>query len=206
MDERRNSEYYMDLTAYHAIRNIERENRKTENSMKYTMQPGEIWKAEYGNYEKMVIIVAVNKDACSILALNDRKYNDDDIEVVGIGGVLYTRPELLSYKFHENFSSYVRTLSDIEFKTIRNGVQEALGFSSDSLPKLLDLSERAEQLEKECRELRAENETLEEENYRLKVGMDVNVVSEPEKIIRLETERDFYKQQYDLLFERMLEK
>lgn len=202
MDERRNSEYYMDLTAYHAIRNIERENRKMDNSMKYTMQAGEIWKAEYSNYEKPVIIVAVNESACCVLGLNDKRYSDADIEVVGIGGIKYTRPELLSYKFHENFVSYVRTLSDIEFKTIRNGVQEMLGFSSEAVCP--DHSEEIEWYDEECQKLRANNEELLQQLE--KAQNQTSTAADTEKIIRLETERDFYKQQYDQLFERLISK
>ena len=228
MDERRNGEHYIDLTAYYAIRNIERKGkRKMEDN--FEVYRGEIWYVEYGKSS------GSEQDAGrpAVIVLNDiGNKHSNVVEVVYLTTAdkkpLPTHVDIMckvpSTALCEQVDSvakyrlmeYVRSCTNKEMAEIDNALLISLGLTAPEPAEVaecdcLDHSE-------EIKHLEDENEVLKDEKSRLLRSLEVlnqqlqeaqnqtTPAADMETIIRLETERDLYKQQYELLFERMLEK
>lgn len=112
MNEKRNSEWYSDSTAYNATNNADKP------------RPGEIWTIDRNGVTSTVLVIAVNKSVCNILTLRDaEKAGEIPIRAKA---VMYTNPCMLSYCFVSNMSEFIRGLSEDEFMPIIEAIEDAL--------------------------------------------------------------------------------
>lgn len=197
MDERRNESYCMDLTAYEAIKNIEREEEMME-----ILKVGEIWETDNA---KPCLILAVHEKVCSILTLHDERKSESDLEfVTANNGIQYTNTAMISYKFKNLFEVHVETLSEEMFRWIQSMVAQTLGMHdfSDTMADYEEmyngLKDDAERLMENYRQLRIENEDLK--------TLLANDSHDSKERIVLEAERDFWKEQAESYLERLLER
>ena len=221
MDELlRNGSGYVDLTAYKAIKN-------TDGGVK--MKQGEIWEIKHGKKYKMAVVIAVHERACNVLVLNDERVSETDFEVIA-KGVKYTDPTMISYAFNNNFTDFIKSMKEHEFETLLDVVRGELGFNGvtayeDAMhEKINELNEKVAKLIGENSELKAicedkernldeimktlneeiENNTkLTEENLNLQVKLFEKQETETNEL-QILVERNFYKEQYEKLFERMI--
>ena len=195
MDERRNASYCMDMTAYEAIKNIERQEQNMD-----IMRVGEIWECS-GN--KILLILAVHEKVCNALLLTDEKKVDSDIEVIG-EGMQYTNPCMIQYKYKNTFERFIRKVPDDEFKYIQNRVGDVLGFTFNCPNDCSLLEEKVKSYEEEIKK----RDCMLQDAYEVNEDLRQALTSRPysEDIIRVETERDLYKKQAEDYFERLLER
>lgn len=193
MDElRRNGSGYYDPTAYKALKNIEREEEEME------VRKGEIWEVEMGNNMRTVLVLAVHGSYSTVLTFSDEQRERRTLQM-NAQGMKYTEPGMVTYKFHDAFDKFIRLTTDEEFADIMNKVAGALGIES----KCPDEKTVAwiEELDKTKIEL-AEALRSREHFKNLFESLE-----KPEtETIKLQTERDLYKSQYESLLERVISK
>lgn len=188
-DLKRNGSGYYDPTAYEAIRNVEKENGR--------MKRGEIWEVEYqGTYKSAVVISAQDK-FCNVLMLNDEMKTEHDVQVK-VRSFLYTHPAMLSYKFNDGFAQFIRRMEDDEFESLLDCITEKLGIQNNCRNCTME-SQQVDALKEEI-------DALKKENYELRRRNTETYTIEAPEIIVLKTQRDMYKQQYEELLERLIEK
>lgn len=123
-DFRKNAEGYNDPTPYNAMKNIEGGHNMNINA-------GEIWECSCGyNKLKLFLVLKVIKKVALVLALNEDRKCEDDIEVI-CKGIRFTTPYMVSYKFEEGFVNYVKSMKEDEFETLLDVVGGHLGFEAD---------------------------------------------------------------------------
>ena len=113
MDElKRNGSGYYDPTAYEAIKKL------PNGGATMGIKAGEIWEVKCGSdYTKMCIVLKVFSKFGLVLALNDERKSEDDIEVIA-KGLKFTTPYMISYRFERDFMNYVKQLKDDAFETL----------------------------------------------------------------------------------------
>ncbi len=188
-DLKRNGSGYYDPTAYKAIINVEKENGR--------MQRGEIWEVEYQGTYKNAVVISAQERFCNVLMLNDEMKTEQDVQVRS-RGLLYTHPAMLSYKFNDGFAQFIRKMEDDEFETLLACITEKLGIQNDCRNCDVELQMVGA--------LKGEIDALKKENYELRRRNTETYTIEAPEIIVLKTQRDMYKQQYEELLERLLEK
>jgi|GEM_PF-6605370 len=234
----RNGSGYVDPTARKALSRIEGENK--------TVKSGEIFERYCGDnkYTLTVVLVAHEKTSL-ILTLNDKRMNEDDVEVIA-RGVKYTTPTMISYVFNKNLVNFVRSMKENEFTDLWKEVCERNGFlcvtpapEENELKLKLEDAERNFSKEKEvCHSLQKENDKLKSQiqtdtellgkltterddliediislkdkleeykadNVRLGKLAIENKLEEAQDL-QILVERNFYKEQYEKLFERII--
>lgn len=197
MDERRNAEHYMDMTAYLAIQNAERE-------LGMYPKAGEIWTVEKNGIEKTVVVVAAHDEYYTVLQLDDRQKNPYDIKITA-RSVMYTDPGMLAYQYHTYFDRLIYTLPDREFAGFLGAVADALCIKADDQSDELEAKEaEINSLKDMCGEyselvgrLRKEIEALGEElEGRQTPG---------EQMAAIRAERDVYKTLYEQTVAALIE-
>ena len=193
MDElKRNGSGYYDPTAYQALKKIERREKEME------IRKGEIWEVEMGNNIRTVLVLAVHGSYSTVLTFSDEQRERRTVQM-NAQGMKYTEPGMVTYKFHDAFDKFIRLATDEEFADIMNQIAGALGIES----KYPDEKTVAwiEELDKTKIEL-AEALRSREHFKNLFESLE-----KPEtETIKLQTERDLYKSQYESLLERVLAK
>lgn len=153
-DIRRNGSGYFDPTAYIAMQNMERGDRKME------INKGEIWQVNNSNGTVMAVVLNVHENHCNILCLKDEK-EEGNIPVVA-QGIKYTDPAMVSYKMKRGFISYIRTMKEPDFENLVCKVRKSLGFG-DEISKSEDSAAKPDLLT---------DHKLQEENERLKLEFE----------------------------------
>ena len=198
MDElRRNGSGYYDPTAYKALKGIEREENKME------VRKGEIWEIEIGNQVRTAVVLATHGSYSIVLTFTDEPRERRTVQI-NAQGMKYTEPGMISYKFHDNFVKFIRLTKDEEFGNIMVQVAGALGIENE-VPFGIVESEEVHRLQVEL--IEAEDKLAISEERRDKLQRILNTMDKPEEeTIKLKTERDLYKSQYESLLERVLAK
>lgn len=139
MDERRNAEHYMDLTAYQAIRNVERK----EKIMEY--KKGEIFEYEAPYNEKRQVLIVSSDERKGDWYLNgimlESNPKGSNVVQVICGSMQYADCDKVSLIKSENMGQYIRTASDEEMAAVDEGLLDAFGLQP---PEQLDFSEPIE--------------------------------------------------------------
>lgn len=118
---RQGSTRCFDFTAFSALRNIEKEERKMNN------KTGEIWNIEMSNGNiREALVVKDNGDSCIILLLTDTSNSSCDIEV-NCRGRMYTSSKRIQYCFEDKFGNFIRKLTNAEFKDVQVKVADSIG-------------------------------------------------------------------------------
>lgn len=183
MDNRRNSEHYMDLTAYEAIKNIEGYGEKME------LKKGEIFEYEGGYETRKVLIVSSDerKDEWYVNGIMlEAETKGTNLVKILCGEEMWADCDKVSLLQRGKFGEHITTVSLDEMEEINDALLETFDLY---YPKDIEKMER----------LKAENEKLKQELAKPQVTENSATLN-----IRLEAERDFYKQQYELLLERLI--
>lgn len=194
---KKNGSGYNDPTAYKAMKNFE--NGGVSNM---TINKGEIWEVEHGKYIKSAIVIANHGSYCSVLMLDDDYRESRNIQI-NAHGIKYTESGFVQYKFNNAFVSFIRVLTDAEFKDVCTKVAKSLDLpvavsDEDYFEKLLtDKNEEIEMLKAELEEAKTRILNFETEPF-------VADIRDIEENIVLKTERDLYKKQYEMLLERLI--
>lgn len=202
MDElRRNGSGYYDPTAYKALKNIEREEQEME------VRKGEVWQVEIGNSVRTVVVLAVHGSYSTVLTFSDEQRERRTVQL-NAQGMKYTEPGMVSYKFHDAFDKFIRLTTDEEFADIMNQVAGALEIEKNT--PLEDIpfgiaESKVQRLQMELAEAKAKNLELVNYNTNL-LSENVDLQAKEKNRIKLETERDLYKSQYESLLERVIAK
>lgn len=172
----RNGSGYYDPTAFGAIKNI----IKSEKVKKVkTMEKGEIWEIQQNNGSyKDVIVIAAHDDIAQVIQVSDIEGSYS--LRVNCQGIRYTDPRRIQYAFNDNFTNFIRKMTDDEFETIMDAVAEVLG---------LEMSQPAEVVEPQ-----EEWHAIPEPDI-----MPLPFECDPEALIKAQTERDVYKGLYEKL-------
>lgn len=187
-DQRRNAEHYMDMTAYEAIQNAERE-------MGMLPKKGEIWNVEYNGNERTVVVVAAHEEHCTVLLLNEYPKSNKDIKVIG-KTVMYTDPAMLAFRYNSTFTSIIKKMPDDEFSDLLGYVADALCIQTD------EQTDRVEELEEKLKKARMEVDRLTEQNFRLSKQSKENPTAD---VAALKAERDVYKTLYEQTIAKLID-
>ena len=195
-DIRRNGSGYIDQTAYKAILNAE----KGEKKMEY--QRGEIYEAKKNDGTFMeVVILAVHEETCTILQLSDNVL-EGSFKVIA-KGEKYTSAYRIGYVFKDKIRTFIRRLKDEEFSEVMEHVRDSL-----SIPKIVAVpapegtekdvefyETKIDELQDTCVDL-----TLELDSAR----RDLSLFRDSKK--ETEVERNLYKSLYENLLELLVRK
>lgn len=199
MDElKRNGSGYYDPTAYKAMKNIE----KGEE----TMKRGEIWEIGYGMEAKYAVIVSVQEIFCNVLVLSDECKGDHDIAIKATG-MRYTNPAMLSYAYKDRFNRFIRAMRDDELEELLAKITEKLDFPASvndeaRFEKLLaDKNEEIEALKVELEETTELATSIKKELFVLR---NQPIKEESQEIAVLKAQLEIYKQQNEMMFNRLV--
>ena len=121
MDEiKRNGEGYYDPTAYEAI-------KRMEDTDMEEVKAGEVWEAVTGTETGLFIILKNNSRYVTVLYLTESAPSTNSFRVT-LDPVMYTDCGRSSYVFPDRLIRHVTTLTENEFKELKNGVAKALEF------------------------------------------------------------------------------
>ena len=115
------------------------------------------------------------------------------------GDLRYVDCDKVSLVTASNMGEYIRTATEAEMLQVGNGIIDSLGLV------LSDETDTTEQLIEEKRKSKAKDAELEDLRKKLKetpLGPIMVSDNTAEQIIRLETERDMYKEWFEKLMEK----
>lgn len=119
----RNGSGYVDPTAYAALMEVQKGERKMDN------KTGELWEiTTKEGYNKECIIIADRGSYSTVLCLYDEPRRECDIKV-NCRGMKYTSGGMPQYAFDSKITEFIRKLSDQEFEEIMDKVADALGMN-----------------------------------------------------------------------------
>lgn len=189
MDElKRNGSGYYDPTAYKAMKNYE------NGGVNMEINKGEVWEVEHGRYIKTAIVLAHHGSYCSVLLLEDEYRESINIQI-NARGIKYSESGFVQYKFTNAFITFVRKLTDEEFKDVCIKVAKSLDLEAE-----IDVFDETILAEKdaEIEALKAHIKVLVEQNAEVHHSITERTV------IELTVERDLYKAQYEKMLERLI--
>ena len=195
---RRNGSGYSDPTAYKALKNYERE----ADHMEY--KRGEIFKYNTTGGERDILIVSSN-ERCEGYYLNALFLNDNAVgnyvQVV-CGDLRYVDCDKVSLVTASNMGEYIGTATEAEMLQVDNGIIDSLGLvlsdETDTTEQLIE--EKKKNLEKDDR-IKSLEKAL-NDALRTAPLLNAGTNSAAEEIIKLETERDMYKEWFEKLMEK----
>ena len=195
---RRNGSGYYDPTAYKALKNYERE----ADHMEY--KRGEIFKYNTTGGERDILIVSSN-ERCEGYYLNALFLNDNAVgnyvQVV-CGDLRYVDCDKVSLVTASNMGEYIGTATEAEMLQVDNGIIDSLGLvlsdETDTTEQLIE--EKKKNLEKDDR-IKSLEKAL-NDALRTAPLLNAGTNSAAEEIIKLETERDMYKEWFEKLMEK----
>ena len=195
---RRNGSGYYDPTAYKALKNYERE----ADHMEY--KRGEIFKYNTTGGEREILIVSSN-ERCEGYYLNALFLNDNAsgnyVQIV-CGDLRYVDCDKVSLVTASNMGEYIRTATEAEMLQVDNGIIDSLGLvlsdETDTTEQLIE--EKKKNLEKDDR-IKSLEKAL-NDALRTAPVLNAGTNSAAREIIKLETERDMYKEWFEKLMEK----
>lgn len=197
-DLRKNGSGYYDETAYKAIKNT----MKNPTRGGSTMNKGEflekdIVTVECTNGAQDFLLLKCHEDYATALLLRDKKYKENNIKVIG-RSVMYADAGRPAYVYYDKISGYVKTIKDQEFTDIQASIAKAMGlvinWETAPAPEYVPQSGEAmvpEELDMLCKQVADCCKKL--DNMQPEVPQE-NVEKLKTSIIRLEAERDVYKE------------
>ena len=197
-DLRKNGSGYYDETAYKAIKNT----MKNPTGGGYTMNKGEflekdIVTVECTNGAQDFLLLKCHEDYATALLLRDKKYKENNIKVIG-RSVMYADAGRPAYVYYDKISGYVKTIKDQEFTDIQASIAKAMGLVIDRetapAPEYVPQGSEStvpEELEMLCKQVANCCKKL--DDMQPEVPQE-NVEKLKTSIIRLEAERDVYKE------------
>lgn len=193
-DERKNAEGYMDLTAYDAI-------KRTEEEEERGFRKGDIY--EYSTavgVTRYALIVSANErnrgEFLSIIVLHDEEKGNNSVPVE-LYGIMFANCDCVSYGHNSKFERLVGNATESEMKEIEAGIRRNFGL------KVYDTGGRVASKDDEIKALNNYIDRLKVENMRYKECANA-VECVEQDAVKLMTERDLYKAQYEMLLERLI--
>lgn len=178
MEVMRNGSGYCDPTAYKAITNCMKGEKK-----KMELYNGDIFEIEQMNgVIKEAVVLAVHNKFVTVLFLSD---NERLPYEVNCRGIKYTHPAMLQYTYNDRFRTFIRKMKDEEFNDLLKAAVESLGYEP---------SEKEAKKEAPVEYVRSENFMI-PETEQLKTDL-----------IKVQAERDIYKSLYENLIGNMIER
>lgn len=122
----RNGSGYVDITAYKALSNIEKENSKME------FNRGEIFEYEQvgrGDIRKALIISAdfrAKDRFLNAILLTEEPKGDHNVQVV-CEGMMYADCGMVSFVSNDRLGNFIRTATEAEMRQIDEGIAKCLG-------------------------------------------------------------------------------
>lgn len=206
-DIKRNASYAYDPTAYTAIKNTEREERKSDMEFKR----GGMYEYETPYGENRVVLIVSDDSRSKDVYLNgiildiDDKAGDNVVPIM-CNAQMYAPCNKVSLIKNEKIGELLKIATISDMRAIDAGIRAAFGFKEDAKVKSDNDAIRIKQLEAENREYKHVADDLATRYNKLKAEMGKQTENQSVNAIKVEVERDFYKQQYEMLFERMLGK
>lgn len=195
-----NGSRYVDMTAYLAIKKVEREEKKmTENSY----VAGDIVNVQTARGEDTVLIVKCNEAYATTLKLLDNAPDENCISITA-RTKMYADCGRFSYAYYDKIVDLVRTMKDDEFDKVRRKIVETLC-----------LEEAAEGGMLSVEAVREDNTVKLPEfvDFCEQIGRKIDVVTgqltvtqdpkEHEELIKTKAELTLMKQLYAALLDRM---
>lgn len=140
MDLLRNGSGYVDITAYKAIKNVER------NMNMGNFKRGEIFEITMNNSDekRKALVVSAdfrsNRAWQSIVILKDEQIHEDWVPVVCYG-MMYADCSMVSYAESNRLFRYIRTATEDEMAAVDAAIAEQLGLKlenkAESVPELI---------------------------------------------------------------------
>lgn len=200
-----NGSGYADPTAYNALKEI----------MKMEIKAGEIYNTKTDrDMGRQVLILATDGRVCTVLNVKEEGQELDDLHFVVDGKEIHMNSRMLQYCFANKLEYKVHTLTESQFDCVMYGVAKSLGIEFDDSEELecaremvAEKTQRIDYLERRNAEY---IDTIREKNAEIKQLsdelQDVILADNPSAdMVRLETERDLYKNLYEQAFERLVE-
>lgn len=212
MSLKRNGSGYFDFTAFKAIVNLEGSNKMNvyKGDIFYIKKGGRVTGSEQ-NVERPAVVVSndvgnEHSGIVEVVYLTSQPKKDLPTHAK----VLCSVPsvalcEQINTVSKERLGSYIRTCTDKEMNDIDAKLKISLGLNGED--ETQNNSEEVEQLKAELEEARAKIKEQRMHLKELEALFEESPASDAETkeyMIRLETERDLYKQQYEALFERLI--
>lgn len=199
----RNGSGYVDMTAYKALKKVEKSMNGGIEKMEKVFIPGEIWESKTNNAEnEYYLIVAVQDNVCNVLKLkSEEDKSHGNIEVIA-KEKMYTDAGLISYVSKWKLCRFVRVLTGAEFEKVKTCILEKLGFdeflSFDSRTDV-DAEKQIRSLHEQIDRIKAENE-MELSAYNENLKMIGSSISDLEsKLEESEKTRDGLMHEVDRL-------
>lgn len=158
MDLLRNGSGYVDITAYKAIKNVER------NMNMANCKRGEIFEVRMTNSDEIRKALVVSADFRtgrtwqSVLILMDEQKQEDWVPVV-CRGMMYADCSKLSYIDSNRLYSYIRTATEDEMAAVDAMIAEYLGLKlenkAECVPGIIEYTEPVQMLSDNSEELAA---------------------------------------------------
>lgn len=195
-DLRKNGSGYYDETAFKAIKNTMK-NQKRGGS---TMNKGEFYARDIvtvdcANGQQDFLLLKCHEDYATALMLREKPYKENSVKVVS-KSVMYADAGRVAYVYYDKISGYVKTIKELEFTGIQKMIITAMGLeiACEEAPVPMPIAAAEEaviplELLETCKEVKDCHKMLSE-----MVSMEVNVKELKTKNIRLEAERDVYRE------------
>ena len=182
-DLRKNGSGYYDETAYKAIKNT----MKNPTGGGSTMNNGEFFEKDMKCHE----------DYATALLLREKKYRENNVKIIG-RSIMYADAGRPAYVYYDKISGYVKTIKDQEFTDIQASIAKAMGLVIDRetapAPEYVPQGSEStvpEELEMLCKQVANCCKKLDDMQPE---APQENVEKLKTSIIRLEAERDVYKE------------
>lgn len=198
----RNGSGYADPTAYSAIKAV------SQTVGGIAVQIGSIWTAFVHDEKRLLLVVATHYNHATVLVLYDEPRGPRSVELETLqGGKYWVFPDLLSYKFYEDFESLEGRLVPASVDLLLVKTAECLGLSK---PRQEGIYQEAE-LHNKIGLLKAQNEGLQDRNNALeaelvKLKTEYRPGDAQPEIARLAAQRDLYKEEYKELLASLIGK
>lgn len=210
-----------DITAYKAIL----QSGGTGNMNNYEINKGEIWEVDNNGSSRLVVVLACFERYAATVMLQDQLPGSSAVEVRA-RDIMYADAGRLGYVFYDKMVDFVRTLSDVEYRELRQGIAKALNIDTsdgdDAYSADLeaarqeitilqeDLAKAQEEIDNQVEELEAAANrvaALEEEKKEKNGSNYIAAVEESELrkcLAMAEREAEIYKRLYEDLLARAL--
>ena len=126
-----------DETAYKAIINVMKEQR----TMNGAIAKGEVWEVAIGESTRRVAVIQCFEDYAATIMLQDYEPKENGVKVIA-HGIMYADTGRLGYVFYDNFTNYVRSLTEKEVADLQEGIVQALNLGVvASKPEIEEIEE-----------------------------------------------------------------
>ena len=191
----------------------------------YEINKGEIWEVDNNGSSRLVVVLACFERYAATVMLQDQLPGSSAVEVRA-RDIMYADAGSLGYVFYDKMVDFVRTLSDVEYRELRQGIAKALNIDTsdgdDAYSADLeaaqqeitilreDLAKAQEEIDNQAEELEAAANrvaALEEEKKEKNGSNYIAAVEESELrkcLAMAEREAEIYKRLYEDLLARAL--